>query len=414
MSVSAYKSATKALSSIKKAKYSTSIYVDLKAQTVHFFLMPLADRSAVLYESKTFRSRTFDQNFFKALTEITSQFSAAHPETAESVVTLVLPDYLFATDTIVLPSLNRKALESSLDVMLDTLYKNRNELEIKTEQAHSLKKNVIYSMTAFNRSMRSSFASACGAGKMVPDCITFRSAAYGDAVSMLDSKYSSSSYLMLDIKQSESTFMFVSKGRVTGYYPLPFGYKVLQRASVAAENLLIDHDNAELVVLNAKEKAKAKQLTMMRGNENPDEQTDGTSELDSIMMSTDPTAAARTDTITKELPKKVARNIPKYVQRPAPKTPEEVAYENFNIFMKWALNLIQSNEKLVTIGEPETILVNIPKDLAHVLDTANEEKEENGITFTRLDIDSETETVREHIELYGGLFAPTMNKINNF
>ncbi len=376
-----------------------------------FFQIPLSDPSAVAYESHSFRSKLFDQNFFKSLTKITSAYSTSHPEAADAVITLVLPDFLFSTDTFSVPTLKKKKMDSALDVMIETMYKNRKELQIHTDTALAGKKVTVYSVVAFNNSFRSSFVSACSAGKMTPDCITFRSAAFGNAVSVVDSKYTASSYLMLDIRPSDATFVFVSKGRATGYYQLPFGYKVLQRASVAAENLLFDHDSAELVVLNAKEKAKAKQLTIMRNN-NPDE--NGDVPEDQQNASVDPTASAVVDTSVKELPRKVARVVPKFMQRPAPKTQEETAYENFTLFMKWALNLIESNDKLTAIGNPETVLVNIPAELSHVIDTANEEKDESGITFTRLNTDAESETVREHIDLLGGLYAPTMHKINNF
>lgn len=410
----AFDNAAKAISSAKKAKNAISIYVDLKAQTVHFFLMPLGDKSALSYEAHTFRSRSFDQNFFKALTDMTSAYSSAHPEVAESDITLVLPDYLFATDIATLPTLSRRKMDASLEVLLDNLYKNREELEINTMLAQSGKKSSTYSVAILSRSIRASFVAACNAGKMTLDCITFRSSAYANAVAMIDSKYAGASYLMLDIRQSESTVIFVVKGRAAGFYPLPFGYKILQRASVVAENLLFDHDTAELIVLNAKEKAKAKQLTMMRTSDASEDGADVSSLPENPMLVSDDPTAGSANTTTKELPRKMARNVPKFMQRPTPHTPEEVTYENFTIFMKWALNLLDSNDKLTTLGEPDTILVNLPDDCAHVIDTANEEREENGISFTRLGVARETENIREHIELYGGLYAPGMNKINNF
>ena len=414
MPASLTKNAVKAIGSVKKAKNAISIYIDLKAQTVHFFLHPLSDKAEPSYEAHSFRQRTFDQNFFRSLTDITSGYASAHSEAADAVITLVLPDYLFALDTLSIPTLGRKKTDGALDVMLDGLYKNRKELFLNTVCAHAGKKITTYSSVAFNRSFHASFVSACTAGNMKPDCVTFRSNAYANAVSMLDTKYSSSSYLMLNICQNESTFVFVSKGRATGFYPMPFGYKLLQRSSVVAENLLFDHDTAELAVLNAKEKAKAKQLTTMRTSENGEENQDAAGQPESTLSPDDPTVSITVDSAVKELPRKVARVVPKAMQRPAPRNQEEAAYENFTVFMKWALHLLEENDKLVAIGRPETILVNLPDDCAHVIETANAEREENGISFTRLDLSSREETVREHLDLVGGLCSPAMNKINNF
>ena len=413
MPASLTKNAVKAINSAKKAKNAISIYIDLKAQTVHFLLHPLSEKAEPVYETRTFRQRLFDQNFFKSLTDITTDYAASHPEVSDSVITLILPDFLFVTDTLSIPNLGRKKVESALNVMLDNLYKNRKELLLNTVNAHSGKKITTYSAVAVNRAIHGSFVSACTAGNMKPDCITFRSSAYVNGVSMLDTKYSTASYLLLNISQNDSTFAFVSKGRATGFYSMPFGYKLLQRSSVVAENLLFDHDTAELAVLNAKEKAKAKQLTTMRTAENGEEAPDGT-QPENTLSPDDPTASVSSDVTLKELPHKVARVLPKALQRPAPRNQEEAAYENFLVFVKWALNLLEENDKLVAIGNPETVLVNLPDDCAHVIETANAEKEENGISFTRLDLSSCDDTAREHLDLVGGLWSPTLNKTNNF
>ena len=56
---------------------------------------------------------------------------------------------------------------------------------------------------------------------------------------------------------------FSNKGRTIGSYFLQYGYKILESNKLVYENMLSNHDLAEITVLNAKEKAKAKQLTTL-------------------------------------------------------------------------------------------------------------------------------------------------------
>ena len=102
------------------------------------------------------------------------------------------------------------------------------------------------------------------------------------------------------------------------------------------------------------------------------------------------------------------------MQREIPETEEGIAYENFRVFVKWALTLIHGNERLVALGKPEFVCVNLPQDLVSVLDTANEEAEENGITFTRLPSDGEGVSVLSNLELYGGLFPKQIATTGKF
>ena len=84
------------------------------------------------------------------------------------------------------------------------------------------------------------------------------------------------------------------------------------------------------------------------------------------------------------------------------------------VFVKWALSLLNDNEKILELGAPEFICVNIPDHLAFVLDVVNQHKEENGIEFCALDMNDASPEVRANLELYGGLFPKAINKCAKF
>ena len=97
--------------------------------------------------------------------------------------------------------------------------------------------------------------------------------------------------------------------------------------------------------------------------------------------------------------------------RDIPETPEGIAYENFRIFIKWALTLIDSNKKLTELGAPEFVSVNIPDDLSFLIDMANEETcgGEGAISFSILPTAQAAPIVSANLELYGGLFSKQIN-----
>jgi hypothetical protein len=239
-------------------------------------------------------------------------------------------------------------------------------------------------------------------------------------------------------------FVFVAGGKATGYYILPFGLEFLARGKYVQEDMLFDHTLGELTVLNAREKAKAKKLTVLAEQQEQEEQEEETpaepaepaapaepqepdeddEEIEDIeepepapgvmeMISETFSMNVGQRIVTpKIMAKKTPRRLPKFMQRPIPDTPEGITEENFRVFVKWALTLLASNEKLTNLGKPECIYVNIPQSLSFVLDKANEELEENGVEFRLLDNGEIDANVLVNLELYGGFFPRAINSAN--
>ena len=107
----------------------------------------------------------------------------------------------------------------------------------------------------------------------------------------------------------------------------------------------------------------------------------------------------------KIMSKKTPRKLPPFMQRPIPQTDTDIAKENFRVFVKWALCLLQNNKKLVDLGAPKFVCVNLPKSLQFVIDAINEEEAENGIPFVRFDLADENEDLAQNLELFGGLYG---------
>ena len=95
-------------------------------------------------------------------------------------------------------------------------------------------------------------------------------------------------------------------------------------------------------------------------------------------------------------------------------TEEGILYENFRVFVKWALSLLIGNEKIISLGAPEFICVNIPEHLSFALDYFNDQREENGLEFRRLTANNASDAVLSNLELYGGFFPKAIHKCTKF
>ena len=235
-------------------------------------------------------------------------------------------------------------------------------------------------------------------------------------------------YLFMDIKEKHTRIVYVYRGMSVGKTTLPFGYSVLEKGKMVQEDMLFDHPVAELAVLNAREKAQAKALSVMGGDNNAVAMSDSEGEGEEGQNSegqetaasaeapagVSMAAAVRPAGTIKSLPRKTPRKLPKYMLRPTPDTEEGLVDENFRVFAKWALCYLQGNERLRNLGKCENVYVNMPKRFLHALDAINLEKEENRVNFVFSGIDEKDEKISANLELYGGLCIGSVRNSNIF
>lgn len=425
---------------MQKQNYSTTIAIDTERSAIHFYSMIGNDKSTIAHHIKSYAGGQLDEHFFDRFKEAVKEFAQDTPSETVRKVTVILPDNAVLTDTVRIPTMKGLGqTKKTLDITLGGLYRNYNDLRVVSHVAEQNKQYSTYAIAAVQKNIVSSIFAACSENKLLVDTLTYASSASVGGAVLLNTKLKNASYLFLDIKDVYSRFVFVVNGKTVGYYTLPFGLEFLRKSKVTQEDMLFDHSYAELTVLNAKERAKSKKLTVMAlGEEFADAIVDSEDEIEELSEDTEITEEVITEeetvsdeeTVTEEeaeeitplrpqfnqkiFTRKSPRKLPKFMLREIPETQEGIAYENFRVFVKWALTLIHGNERLVELGKPEFVCVNLPQDLVSVLDTANEEAEESGITFTRLPSEGEEAEVLSNLELYGGLFPKQIATTGKF
>lgn len=381
--------------------FNTVISLRLHDNSVRFYSAVGGDKSSIRMEGKPLKSRLFSDEFYHEFTQLLTDYAAdkvSHTGKAAGV-TILVPDTVVLTDSVNVPGTNRKAVDSLTALALEARYRNIADLRYNKYVSSANRQYSTVGVVLIRQKLLQALYTCCSGCNMIVNVLTYEANALVDGAMALNGKLKGGSFVLLDIKEGYSRICYVVRGVTVGYYDLPFGYGILWDDKLAVENMLFDHTVAEIAVFNAKKRARAKQLAAA-----------GAGNADVGGMDEEAQRLAQ----SRMLPKKVPHVLPKNMQRPLPTTPQGYEAENFRIFVKWVLEFIEGNPRLRELGDVDTVYVNMPDRYAHVLDTTNREREDNGVAFASLGIDGEKELISRHLELYGGLFASQYNTNNNF
>ena len=432
-------------------KFNTVVGIDFEEKTISFYSMNGENRSSINVKRVLMRSNRPDDAFFRYFGEQLAEYGRENPSFQPSNIALIVPDNAVVTDTINIPAINRKGMETSFDLAFKTMYSNYDELKYNKFLTASNKQYGTYTVTMINKKFITEIVKTCFSNKVVTSLVTFPANSTINAVSKLRPKYKRSTYLMLDVKEDYTRYIFALHGRAVGSMTLPFGYGMLSDKKVAAEDMLFDHSFADLTVINANEKARAKQLTQMADDgldagdvvnsdgsitkedgtvvmpdgtvinpdgtvvppvENPEQGDDDGLVADEETQSV---AAPQSDNGQVKSYQRTARKLPKFMLRPEPTNPRDYVYENFRIFIKWTLSFLRSNEQLTTLGEPEFVLVNLPSQYEFLFERVNADKAEQKIEFVSFDPAVEdNDSLTGNLELFGAFYSKNVNQTNNF
>lgn len=373
------------------------IAVEPLSESINFCTMN-GDQSALLTNSANYKIRPFDQEFYDRLSKVIKQQQEKNPNMDLQKAAVILPDQLFLLDMVSVPMIHRKAMQHSLSLAIESIYKNAGDLTLMTYSVQQNKQAATFGLVGARRDILDEVRKNFADNGVNVTGVTFASNAMVNGAFALNPKLKGDTFLMLDMKEDYSRFAFVVRGVTMGYYDLPFGHGMLYKSRIASEDMLFDHRAGELLVLNAKERARAKQLTMEGGSEN--EQADG--------------EGATYETGSDGTLRKSARKLPKFMQRPTPQSREEYVYENFRIFVKWALDLIANNQSIVSLAKLDTVYVNMPNEYSYLFEVINHKRDEHGVNFAPLLPEGTEVTIAENLELYGGFFLGQYNEANTF
>ena len=410
------------------------------------------------------------------------QFALRETKLSGADVRVALPDSATACDFITIPRLGNQT-KNAMKVEFEKLYTNFSELKINSEEFNPGKK---YRTDMFVMA-RQSLLDSVTEGVKALGCnlrgITSSPNGVGNAFLALGGKTTNvtgfsggseegkgsalSSFLRLKKQPNPvemrgykdplpNTVLFVDVQRYVTRMVLsgksltlcslsqPLGYAHLPQNKVLQEYMLVNHDVAELAVLNAIETAKRKKQTVSIAADLTDEEDEAdeaymemlealsnkdgapipkkkTEEDDSAEFYDDPeeqkAQAAAMPSEPKpfdKIQKKVEKKYPKFMLRERPADAEGYVMENFRMLQKYILLFLQGLENSETFIKPETVVMNLPPEFSFIPSKLNEEGD-NRVNFVLLENGSGLSAAAlENLDLYGATLMDRYNKSHNF
>ncbi len=387
---------------------ASTVFIDSFNKTVHCY--SVSDGGTV-HDLLPYNAVDFTPGFYTDLASMLLEFQQRHPAVPSATYNFILPDQAIVTDVLSIPTMNSRAMKNAVNATLEGLFKNRRELTLCNFCCMQNKQISVYSVAGVQSGILSAIRSAADTAHIPVSCFSFAAETSAIAAGMLNPKLRSNTYLLLDIKEHMTRMIFVSKGISLGSAVLPFGYRIMEKHRLLAEETLFDHSLAELAVANARARAKAKNATLIGSAECEVTENDAvpgnSEEINADPLSeTDDLSADNAVTPTGNLPKKAPRKLPKTMIRPEPTSQQGYADENFRIIAKWALCYLQESERLQPFGAINTVYVNLPDRLLSSINAFNAEG--SGSTAARLvpaGFGEAGQRVGDDLELYGGLYV---------
>ncbi len=402
-----------------------------------------------------YKESFLSEEFFNEFREICGNYVSTLPDSKQMVSYLVMPDCMVSMDNVSLPHMPRKNRDAALSSHLQNLYKNYKDLQFNKYIISSNKQSFTFFLTVLKKSRLTELYRAMTESKLYSKITTFTGNCLINSVLHFKPNMRKKSFIFLDIHNEYTNVAVCVKGRTAAFTSFMLGTMHLSSEQVLQENMQYDHDVADLAIINAKEKAKMKQLTVAG--------TDLESEVNDIMQqfgegekSESPAfgsekgkegdlqsvaedlassaeereiaaqfdaedAADEAERLNEQLQqetrkkkvfvRKMPKRLPKFMLRPEPTDEQGVIYENFRMFIKWAMLYYKWIKEQEYMHEFDCVLVNMPEKYAFLIDRANAEDDKSELPFEYMGAD---EAIADNLEMIGALFAGVYNKRENF
>ncbi len=324
-------------------------------------------------------------------------FSSALEDALESArklseplsVDFLLPHFMYGVDFITLPNVKRGHVEDAYKAQLKSAYKNYDDLifrktEISTGKTVTFR--VIFVRRSLMNALKEGFAKFnINIEKFIPQGVALIEGAV-----RLEPAVKKAPCLILNIGEDESYMAAYSSDTLIGGIPIPFGLRALADNRLVYEKQLFHRDAAELLVINARERAKSTKLTMAidleeeiddtipdddeiieQNPELPDLTKAGSDELDDQEVQTEDDDEEMP--AIKTLRKSAIRVLPKFMRREEPTTPQGYVIENFRMFEKRVLMLIRDMSLYEYYPKLENIFIALPAEYKYIIEAMKTE-----------------------------------------
>lgn len=383
----------------------------------------------------SYRERAFTDEFYAEVAGLLHGFFDGYYKDKSKGRTrsacLVLPNEAVGFETFTIPNMSRLKMQQAFETELSNLYEDRQkDKKLNRVVLTKSKQNTVYGVFSFDKRVVSEMYKIMVECRVLPRHTTYSGNALLDGVFESSFRSRGKSFLFADVRRDETMIVVSAKGKTLGVARVPHGYSVLNPHELESEYMRTDHEAGELAVINAREIARSRSLTMS-GEDTAEEGGEGAAEETAAENTEESTAEIaeegseteddaendRMDNRPKKIKvfRKIPKRYPKFMTREFPQTEEGYLFENFRILAKWMLLYARQAALTEYIPSPEFILVNLPERYRFLLEKMNDEAGESGLQFRAFTgADKLPEEMRENFDLVGGRYAKQFNRNENF
>ena len=390
-----------------------------------------------------FANHFLSEKFFYEFKQIFEAYFQTLPTAGQLACYVVLPDKAVVMDHISLPNIKKSKIDSAIIASLQNDYKNYKEMQFNGQFVGGNRQYVTYYLTAVKKLNLTNLYRCMAVNRLYPKATSYVANCMINSLLYFKPAFRRRSFIFMDMKSEYTRFAFCVKGKT------------------------INHDVADLAIINAKEKAKMKALTVEAIPEDLADVADSVTEQliaannlnETVDNSVSEVLASAEESVPQVNPldvavgeivndgedapdefdeelaeeerrerlmnemlearkkkvfaRKMPKRLPKFMLRPVTEEPEAILYENFRMFIKWALLYNSHLKQQEYLPKMECVVVNMPEKYAFLIDKANEGEEASELPFEYLEPFGD-ENVVGNLELVGALFAGMYNKRQNF
>lgn len=338
-----------------------------------------------------------------------------------SSATVVLPNSFVGFDILTLPNISKRHMADAFNTEYRLMYKNYEQLIMRSEILSATKKTTTYILYMIQKQVVEDINKTLSKYNLKVDNISFTAACLRESLGNLDSKLAKKDFLLVNVGKQSTDIVMCAKERVLGGAELPFGLNILYDDKVVNQSLVNVDTIAELLVINAKERAKAKKLTMaldIDGDDDDEENVErevsdinlnnqiADGENNPIYEAAMPTkqdmlAMAREmqkeeserlsnsdgdddfeeefvqEEVTIKTLRKKERRLPSFMQRPLPETEDGFVIENFRIIYGKIMQYVRYCRLSEQLPSYDKVVVALPQQMSFLVEymTAEEKRE---------------------------------------
>lgn len=221
----------------------------------------VTDPAAVEYLH--FSSRIFTEEFFQEAQTLLEEYFVKKPSLLNLPAYVLLPNNAVGFETFNLPNMPRPKMVQALDVELSNLYEGKQKnKKINRFQLAQNKQYTTFGALYFDKKLIAQIYKLLTDIKVFPKETTYSGNALLNSVYSFAPKTRGKSFVFADVHLDYTEIAVSSKGKTLGTAIIPHGTALLKTDKIELEYMQTDHEVGEIAVINARETARAKSLTL--------------------------------------------------------------------------------------------------------------------------------------------------------